>query len=219
MNPAKTLGLITALMLAVTAFAGVSTATATSVVEGCLGTLEISEEQMKCVGTYDGKVKPAGVSAEALKPTFGGTLAESCSKSSLGMELLMGTEAGTEGMVKLSKLSFSGECAPCSTVEVTGLPSSKGTILMPSEAQDDYVLQSGEFGITFSGCPLAMTCKFIAKKPKLNYETSKEFTSNELRAEGILLEKVSGGEFCGTTAKVSGNYVTSVPKQWWLNLT
>lgn len=213
----KALGIAAMLTLAITAFLGVSTATAASVVVGCLGTLKVTGEQMECVGTYDLKNSVA-VGAEALKPTLGGVMMESCGKSSLGMELQTGLEGGTVGMLNLSKLSFAGECGPCSKVEVTGTPSPNGTVFMPSEAEDDFVFEGGSFGITLSGCPLAMTCKFSAKSAQFNYEPSEGFTSNELRAEGIVLESVSGGEFCGTTSKLVANYVTSVPKQWWLGL-
>lgn len=205
------------LVLAMAAFAGASTARAQTVVTGCLGFLKKNGNQMQCVGVYDSANKEA-IGAEALKPTLGGVLAESCGKSSLDMELLTGKPAGTEGMLSLTKLAFLGECAPCSKVEVSGLPSSNGTVSMPSEAQDDFVLNGGTINLTLSGCPLATTCKFSAKASNFNYEVSEEFTSNELRAEGIVLEKVSGGELCGTTSKLSANYVTFLPEQWWLNL-
>jgi hypothetical protein len=206
------------LALAVTALAGAGTAgAAASVVTGCLGTLKITGEQMECVGTYDLGTKMS-IGAEAVKPTLGGVMAESCGGSGLSVELLTGLEAGLEGTLSLTKLSFSGECGPCSKVEVSGLPSSNGSVLMPTEAEDDFALESGAIGLTLSGCPLAMTCKFSMKNGQFNYELSKEFTSNELRAEGIVLEKVSGGEFCGTSSKLTANYVAFSPKQWWLGL-
>jgi hypothetical protein len=196
--------------------AGTASAVAKNVV-GCLGSLETSEGIMKCVGTYDlgGSVKLSASSNESL---FSGGLAETCGKSTLGMSFIAGKEAGTEGVLNVNELSFVGECKPCAKVEATGLPYAKGAITMPSETEDDFVFQSNVVSVTLSGCPLGITCKFSASKAKLKYLVSKTYMANELRAEGILLEKVSGSEACGPVSNWTANYVTSVPEVWWLGL-
>ncbi len=218
MTSTKVLGLTVALALVAVMAIGASTASALAKnVVGCLGSLETSEGIMKCVGTYDlgGTVKVSGSSSESL---FSGGLAETCGKSTLGMNFTAGKEAGTEGALNVSELSFVGECKPCAKVEATGLPYSKGAITMPSEAENDFVFQSNVISVTLSGCPLGITCKFSASKAKLKFLVSKTYMANELRAEGILLEKVSGSEACGPISNWTASYVTSVPEIWWLNL-
>lgn len=172
---------------------------------------------MSCVGTYH--IETAfNVKASAVGAKLEGGLAEACSESNTAMTVMTGKEAGVEGTLNVTSLSFTGECKPCSKVEVTGLPYAKGTIGMPSEAEDNFVFESSTVSVALSGCPLGISCKFSAKKANLKYVVSESFMSNELRAEGVVLEKVGGSEACGSTSKWFANYVASAPAQWWLGL-
>lgn len=213
----KTLGLGIVVICAAMGSIGTSAATASSQVVGCLGTLEIKEGQMKCVGTYDLK-SSVQINAGATGAKFSGlSLAETCGKSNLEMSLQTGNEAGTEGMLNTSELSFTG-CEPCSKVEVIGLPYKNGTVIMATEAENNFIFASNAIGIALSGCPLSMTCKYAAKNAEFNYVVSKSFMTNELRVEGAPLEKIGGSEFCSSTSDWSSNYVTSIPEVWWLGL-
>lgn len=216
MKLARLLG-FTLMLVAALTLVGASAASAASKLSGCLGTLVFKEGHMSCVGTYHLETS-LNVKASAAGIKLEGGLAEACNESSTAMTVMTGKEAGVEGTLSVSSLSFTGECKPCSQVEVTGLPYVKGAIGMPSEVEDDFVFEISPVGVALSGCPLGVTCKFGAKKAKLQYVVSESFTSNELRAEGAVLEKISGGEACGSTSKWFANYVTSVPSQWWLGL-
>lgn len=217
MRSLKMLGLLTALALTAMALVGAGSAAAGTQVTGCLGTLEIKDGQMKCVGEYDLKSN-MNINASASESAFEGGFSESCGKSNLAMVLTTGKEAGTEGMLNVTGLSFSGECKPCSKVEATGLPYSNGTVLMPSESENSFAFETGAINMTMSGCPLSISCEYSAKNAQLKYIVSESFTTNELRAEGVVLEKVGGSEFCWPTTKWSATYVTAIPAVWWLTL-
>jgi len=214
----KAFGLSTMFVLATMVVVGVDSASAGTQVAGCLGFLEKDKNgHMSCVGTYHLGVAMK-IKAGASNPIFEGSLAQACGESNTAMTAQTGKEAGTEGILSVTALSFTGECKPCSKVEATGLPYAKGTISMPSEVEDDFVFESGAVSVTLAGCPFGISCKFSAKNAKLKYVVSEGFTSNELRAEGVALERVGGSEMCGSVSKWYASYVASTPSEWWLGL-
>jgi hypothetical protein len=207
-------------MLILVAIGSVGVVSASAGTAGmCLGFLEYDKNgKATCNGKFHID-EVVAFKAKASKPKIESSLAETCKESNLELSINLAEELGKEGSLKVTALTFAGECTPCSTVEVTGLPYVQGKFAMPSEAQDDFVLESNAGSITMSGCPFGITCKFSTKKANLKYRAAaaNSMTENAFEAEGVKME-VQGSELCGSTASWFAKYVVSTPSEWFFLL-
>lgn len=204
MRPTKTLVLALLAAISATVLLSPAVAQATSDIVMCK-----AEEEPVCSGPSWGEklLKEGGASDTVFKGAF----EEKCKKSELHAKVL--TNNNTILAVDIEKLTYS-ECTPCTTVTVVGLPYG-GEVNV--DAKDKYSWIT-PFVVEFSGCLMAMKCKFETSPLSLSID-------NLFTGQHILLaieEEIgfSGGSavFCGKSTKWSATYTITSPLSFWFSL-
>lgn len=196
-------------LIAVAALAAAAFATASAVAspeDPAVGLCKVNPGEKLCPEASRFLVPTGGslgTLVEAKNPVLEGTLTEKCEKSNSEFKTSEQDKEVLNGQV--TKLTFTGNCTPCTTVTALGLPY---TATLAGNGTDYVQTSSG--GASLTNCTFGLSCKFEGKNVTLLGVNTAE--GAEFKAEKEELAQTGGSTFfCGSTGKWSANYkVTAV---------
>lgn len=192
----KILGPATVVVMAAMMFVGASSASAAQIDKCLSATMPCPEASIDSIISE--------LTYHATEPELSGAVNEVCD-TSLATVSGEGTEEGADATVE--SLTFEGNCSPCSTVTVEGLPY-EGKLVM--EGEQYYLISEGHATLH---CIFGIECTFGTKEGKLKLVLGAGLENNEFRAEGIPLKlEKRNSSFCGelgSTGTWTANYVDS----------
>jgi hypothetical protein len=206
----KILGLAMAATVAAMAFVGTGTASAEHLgvlckenpLELCASGKLILTGQ-KIHGVLEPLVNPKG--EKQLHAVLLGQINELCEASSILGEITH--TSAVHGLITAA--SFTGNCNPCSTVTVEGLPFLVKVVHDLVGEHLWLIILSGNIKAKFTGCPLGVSCTFESKEVHLDASNTAAGQPLILTLENEL-KRVAGSEFfCGNTGKWDANYLTT----------
>jgi hypothetical protein len=173
-----------------------------------------------------GELWKTGTLIEALnEPYLGSNHAILLSSGALGNELCEHSEvkgkitktSKIHGLIE--KVTFTGNCKPCSTVTVSGLPFLVEVVHLPEGKTHLWLLKvTGAIKATFTGCPLGAKCVFETSEVDLD-ATNTATDVLILTLENKLVRNNAESSFgCPSEGKWDANYLVLTPTPAFLAL-